>query len=234
MTSFQLLPIVSVEGRPVLAAPLPAPATPWWLLRAAKRSTPLGERHGRLLTHAGRVVGLGVGDRPVDPERGLGRERRALRDPTTHTVVLEGDQVVSATHPRYLTPAFRRHVVAQRGIPSLWGPHLVRWRTLNAGRSCAVVTLEPVQEVPEPDFGRLTRSQMETVLLATTGGSVRDIAVERGCGVETVRSHLRAVYRQLGCSTRVELMPVVEEWHAWDRMLASSVVSPLERTRPGR
>ncbi len=51
----------------------------------------------------------------------------------------------------------------------------------------------------------LTRGQREVVDLAGLGASTKEIAQQLGKSQETIRSHLRAIYEQLGISTRAEL-----------------------------
>lgn len=226
MPCFQLLPIVEVNDRPVLASHHHLPelgAPPWWLLAATKRSVRVGNRHLRLLTTEGRVLGLAVGDHPIDEQRSVGRRKRLPRpvDRNEQTVLVMDGDVISATSPRFMAPSFARHVLTNPCETTVWGGYLVTWEAMSSGRPSWIVRLRPVRDLPEPLFSRITRAQMETALCAVTGSSSRAIAAQRGCGTETVRSHLRSIYRLLGCSSRVELNPMVDEWHAWTSMLFS-------------
>jgi DNA-binding CsgD family transcriptional regulator len=52
---------------------------------------------------------------------------------------------------------------------------------------------------------RLTRRQLEISEYAAGGATVAEIARQVGISEHTVRTHLKAVYRQLGVANRVEL-----------------------------
>jgi DNA-binding CsgD family transcriptional regulator len=53
--------------------------------------------------------------------------------------------------------------------------------------------------------GRLTKMQREVATLAVSGASAPEIAPLLGVSVNTVRTHLKAVYRVLGVTSRAEL-----------------------------
>ena len=56
---------------------------------------------------------------------------------------------------------------------------------------------------------RWTEAELDTVRRLTDGYSVPDIARERGCTVETVRSHLKNAKRKAGVNRQVELVRVM-------------------------
>jgi DNA-binding CsgD family transcriptional regulator len=51
----------------------------------------------------------------------------------------------------------------------------------------------------------LTPRQREIAEYAAAGATIREIAAATGCAADTVRTHLRAVYRRLAVSSRLEL-----------------------------
>lgn len=57
-------------------------------------------------------------------------------------------------------------------------------------------------------FASLTPRQHEVAKLASAGLTTRAIAERLGVGNETVRSHIKSIYRKLGVETRAELARV--------------------------
>lgn len=57
---------------------------------------------------------------------------------------------------------------------------------------------------------RLTTRQREVSVLAARGATAQEIADHLGRSLHTVRSHLKATYRALGVSNRVELAHALE------------------------
>jgi DNA-binding CsgD family transcriptional regulator len=87
----------------------------------------------------------------------------------------------------------------------------VRWTRL-AGVGGALRYLLHLDTVPavyrHPD-SCLTPAQREVGQLASAGLSSTEVARQLGVSAETVRTHLRQVYRRLGISTRTELTRVM-------------------------
>jgi DNA-binding CsgD family transcriptional regulator len=103
-------------------------------------------------------------------------------------------------------------------------PAAGRTRRLGRGLSVELASVPPAASerrrvlvlflrAPEPELGRaaspllrlLGARQREVALRAARGESLKLIAVALGISHETARSHMSAVYRRLGVSTRAEL-----------------------------
>ncbi|MFK8004368.1 MAG: helix-turn-helix transcriptional regulator [Polyangiales bacterium] len=67
--------------------------------------------------------------------------------------------------------------------------------------------LEHRHDTADP-FKTLSPRQRETAKLAALGMTTHAIAKELGVGNETVRSHIKTIYRKLGVETRAELARV--------------------------
>jgi len=61
--------------------------------------------------------------------------------------------------------------------------------------------VEPIGPIPHP---RLTPRQREILELIASGRSTSEIAKELTLSTETVRNHLRSLFKELGAHTRVE------------------------------
>jgi DNA-binding CsgD family transcriptional regulator len=57
----------------------------------------------------------------------------------------------------------------------------------------------------------LTRRERQVVEMAQRGFSTAGIAYQLGMGEETVRTHLRNIYRKFGVHSRLELFEKMEE-----------------------
>ena len=57
-------------------------------------------------------------------------------------------------------------------------------------------------------FASLSPRQREVAKLAAAGNTAHAIANQLGVGTETVRSHIKTIYRKLGVETRAELSRV--------------------------
>lgn len=68
-----------------------------------------------------------------------------------------------------------------------------------------VATLTPSKQMQRSLVHALTAVQRRVAESAAAGATIAEIATELGRGAETVRSHLREVYRRLDVSTRLEL-----------------------------
>jgi len=71
--------------------------------------------------------------------------------------------------------------------------------------SGTLVTLRPAPAPRLRPAAALTPARREVATLAAVGATADEIARHVGCSPETVRSHLKAVYRSLGVASRVEL-----------------------------
>lgn len=65
--------------------------------------------------------------------------------------------------------------------------------------------LAPAARVVWPVLLRLTPRQCEVAELAAVGATAKEIGLHLDISVETVRSHLKAIYQRLGVANRVEL-----------------------------
>jgi DNA-binding CsgD family transcriptional regulator len=70
-----------------------------------------------------------------------------------------------------------------------------------------VTPLRPLRLSPA---AALTEAQREIAALLASGATVSEIATMVGRSVETVRSHLKAIYQRLGVSSRAELVRALE------------------------
>lgn len=109
----------------------------------------------------------------------------------------------------------RGDVLAVEGIVL----RIERLEGMGAMRVCRV---EPLQPVPMPRFACLTPSQLEVCLMAGAGLALQEIADRTARSRETAKAHLRGAYARLEVSARVELGPVLEEWHRWTRVEPAS------------
>jgi DNA-binding CsgD family transcriptional regulator len=55
----------------------------------------------------------------------------------------------------------------------------------------------------------LTPREFDVARLVSDARSLKEVAVELGIGIETARTHLRAVYKKTGATTRVELARLI-------------------------
>jgi PAS domain S-box-containing protein len=79
--------------------------------------------------------------------------------------------------------------------------------------------IEPVDLGPEP---RLTARQRQILVLIASGRSTSEIARELTLSTETVRNHLRSVFRELHAHTRVEAIGMAQRIG----LLAAPVLGP--------
>ncbi|MCB9659757.1 MAG: hypothetical protein H6726_19065 [Sandaracinaceae bacterium] len=109
------------------------------------------------------------------------------------------------------------------------GVELEAWRMLSAtgaddpeGPAIALCvrpaasTATPLPDSPDPLFAdaSMTPRQTEVSEYAASGATVGEIASHLGISTETVRSHLKNVYRNLGVANRVELARAMGQLHA--------------------
>lgn len=200
------------EGQPPpLEALALAPES--WLPDAFRRTVVVDGHQLRVLHDGKRVQGLSIGPMSGSVHR---RPPVVVRTPPEEGVAV-------------LTP--KGEVLSRRGRVPAEVATMVQARSARLGvaglqleaewlsgeREVVVVRWRPIERVPVPAFAQLTSAQLDVVQLASSGASVKEIAEGRACGVETVRSHLRGAYARLGVASRVELVPVAEEWDRWVR-----------------
>lgn len=90
-------------------------------------------------------------------------------------------------------------------------PHVCELKTVPA--KARIIRLDAIQEscfvvefIPEtPTFSKLTKRQKEICICAISGATISKIARHLGISNETVKTHLRDIYRKLGVSNRLEL-----------------------------
>ncbi|MCB9692902.1 MAG: helix-turn-helix transcriptional regulator [Alphaproteobacteria bacterium] len=211
---------VETLGTPV--RPLPPPEE--WLLAAFQRSVRLEDGRGVSILHQdGSVLGVVVAGGEI-PDLPLQRQPRVgiVHEPSRVVLDARGT-ILGATDPRALDdPDLLQALRARLGRRFHWIGLAVRWTPLlGAMEGGWIADLLPSCPLPLPSFAGLTPSQMEVVELASSGLSSRELASIRGCTEETVRSHLKAVYRRTGFASRVELVGVVHEWDAWRNLFAA-------------
>jgi DNA-binding NarL/FixJ family response regulator len=80
-----------------------------------------------------------------------------------------------------------------------------RWRAMSPE------TAADGQPAPElPALGALTGREREVLRLLLQGARVAKVSAELGITANTVRNHLKAIYRKLGVGSRIELMRLLE------------------------
>ncbi|MFC6448908.1 response regulator transcription factor [Cellulomonas gelida] len=92
--------------------------------------------------------------------------------------------------------------------PKVTGVVVSQWRAWAAGRS-----------TPEPSGGgglalavaSLTQREREVLIAVARGGSNPDVADQLGVGEATVKAHVHALLRKLGCTTRTQLVVAAYE-----------------------
>lgn len=111
---------------------------------------------------------------------------------------------------RRLVRAWARKLERGAGTPRHLGGWPLRWSRLYDGsRVRYLLHLQPPSPILVAPLDRLTEAQREVAELAASGATTREIARLTGRAYETVRTHLREAYRQLGVSTRAELARLV-------------------------
>jgi DNA-binding CsgD family transcriptional regulator len=95
-------------------------------------------------------------------------------------------------------------VAPTKGPPSATGDNVVPLR----GESGELWLVLPERRRAPNPFDGLSPRQRQVAELAALGGSAKHIAIKLGVGYETVRTHLKNVYRMLGVATRTELVRV--------------------------
>ncbi|MCB9629692.1 MAG: helix-turn-helix transcriptional regulator [Sandaracinaceae bacterium] len=112
-------------------------------------------------------------------------------------------------------------------MPSVYDPRSGRWWThdgvapAEAAPSATRATIVPLRGesgelwlvLPQKrsgasPFDGLSPRQRQVAELAALGSSAKDIAVALDVGYETVRTHLKNIYRMLGVGSRTELARV--------------------------
>lgn len=79
-----------------------------------------------------------------------------------------------------------------------------------AQRSSLLIEVSPAPPIALAPDAWLTPMQRRVAVDAATGATVGEISKSIHSGAETVRSHLREVYRRLGVASRLELAQVLE------------------------
>jgi DNA-binding CsgD family transcriptional regulator len=137
---------------------------------------------------------------------------------TTADLVVEPDGRIefasAAAHRWLLLPGFQERVVAvvaaleRRSLAEVEDLALasVRWSRLHGrGGHRYLLHLAPLAPVSLAADAALTPAQRRVAEYLAAGATVAETAREMGLAHETVRVHLRDVYRRLGVASRVEL-----------------------------
>jgi len=116
---------------------------------------------------------------------------------------------------RWATPELATHLWSEcySGRPTVAavGSHQIELTPLmSAAGDCALCVVRPCPSFLAAADAGLSPRQREIARLAAEGCTISDLAALTGCRVETVKTHLRAIYQTLGVSSRVELRKVLE------------------------
>jgi|GEM_PF-4073748 len=109
-----------------------------------------------------------------------------------------------------------------------WLAHVAPLR----GRDQQLVTLRATELVSVPAMARLSPTQLRVAGRWARGETAQEIADALSRGTETVRTHLREVYRRLGISSRLELVGHQHQWDSWGWVdgSVSSAAAPAGRS----
>ncbi|GEL96426.1 response regulator [Cellulomonas composti] len=88
--------------------------------------------------------------------------------------------------------------------PKVTGLVVGQWRTWGVGRDDAP---SPLAEAA----ATLTQRERDVLVAVARGGSNQDVAAELGVGEATVKAHVHAVLRKVGCTTRTQLVAFAYE-----------------------
>lgn len=91
--------------------------------------------------------------------------------------------------------------------PKVTGLVVGQWRTWGVGQQGPNGAQEPLATA----VGTLTQREREVLLAVARGGSNTDVAAELGVGEATVKAHVHALLRKLGCTTRTQLVVAAYE-----------------------
>jgi DNA-binding NarL/FixJ family response regulator len=107
--------------------------------------------------------------------------------------------------------------VARGGAPmSLPVTRIVLGRARRNSTQFAAVIPRTAAGAPPPAEMRLTTRQQQILQLLAGGHSYEDIGVALDLSLNTVRSHVKALYERLGASTKVEAVLIGMELHLLD------------------
>ncbi|AEI10689.1 response regulator transcription factor [Cellulomonas gilvus] len=88
--------------------------------------------------------------------------------------------------------------------PKVTGVVVGQWRAGTAPRAAAAGRAAEA-------IGTLTQREREVLVAVARGGSNTDVAAELGVGEATVKAHVHALLRKLGCTTRTQLVVTAYE-----------------------
>jgi DNA-binding CsgD family transcriptional regulator len=88
------------------------------------------------------------------------------------------------------------------------------WRSLNGPSGPAtLLELHPHPPLSQPTLARLSAAQAVAAEFAAAGATVAEIAAALGRSPETVRTHIKRVYKALGVASRLELAEALaQDW----------------------
>lgn len=205
-----------------------------WLVEAFRRATPVGPMYAEVLTHEGAVVGLAFRTTRVAVPHGLARRlatgSSVRAEPLMARVDLEG-RILATSGPIAETPALRRtlaHLARRPGSRGVHDGHRIALTQLQGPDGVELIArFEPLRALRTPGFAGLTARQVDVCSQAASGLSAPEIARRRACSVETVRTHLRAVYKRLDITSRVELAQAMSAFDTWRDHLVPQVARHL-------
>ncbi len=113
------------------------------------------------------------------------------------------------TEPATLVATVHRVRAGEQVLdPKVTGVVVGQWRAWAAGRS----TPEPsAGSGPAGAVASLTQREREVLIAVARGGSNPDVADQLGVGEATVKAHVHALLRKLGCTTRTQLVVTAYE-----------------------
>jgi DNA-binding CsgD family transcriptional regulator len=140
-----------------------------------------------------------------------------LFDPTGHLCAVSTEAPLHALDPSHreaLAAAVR--AVGRDGGSTIVAGFRVELRPLVGEDGPRVLAnLVPVTAARVPALARLSPTQATIARYAGSGATVPEIARTLDRSAETIRTHLREVYRRLGVTSRVELAWLARELDAW-------------------
>ncbi|WP_028660032.1 LuxR C-terminal-related transcriptional regulator [Nocardioides insulae] len=153
---------------------------------ALKEAEPRCERHRVVLAL---LLSRTTADRTEAETQLLEAARLAAEHGLVQTVVSEGPEVVDSI---------------ERLAWQLPAPWLARLRSLPASGAAAPVATVPLDLIEE-----LTERQLEILRMLPSRLTLREIADQLYISVNTLKFHLKEIYRKLGCGSRAEAAEMV-------------------------
>ena len=111
------------------------------------------------------------------------------------------------TEPATLVATVQRVRAGEQVLdPKVTGVVVGQWRAWSTGRPEPTTSGGPAHAVAS-----LTQREREVLIAVARGGSNPDVADQLGVGEATVKAHVHALLRKLGCTTRTQLVVTAYE-----------------------